>query len=396
LFESATIEENFKYSHMKIAWGPIATMYRVKVATLEEFSNCKEQWNSLVKSMKRPSVFCTWEWVHTWWEHFGGKYKAFIFFVYDNDYLIGILPLGLRRMVPEDGLVPVRVLSFFGTYEVYPDNTDFIYPGDDAGVCLKAVLEFLSTTFRNWDVLHFSHVAEDNHLLQFFSSIRSCLQSQVRAVSTAPYIPLESKFENDFEKYLQSLSRNKRHDLRRRRRGLHAKSGINYVHSIPGQSGVGIEQLFKLHSNRARKKRIKSSFQGEKLLRFHSKISETFEKEGFLFLRFLNTGSTAVAALYCFLFEGRLFAYQSGLDPNWESKGVGSVLMLEAISEAAECGLNEFDFLRGGETYKEVWTSEARTLYDVWVYNTTARSTLFRLSCRARSVIKKIIRLRIF
>jgi hypothetical protein len=366
-------------------------MCRVKVATLEEFSSCKEQWNSLVRSMKRPSVFCTWEWVHTWWEHFGGKYEAFILLVYDNDHLIGILPLGLRRMIPEDGLVPVRVLSIFGTYELCPDDTDFIYSGIDAGGCLRAVLEFLSTKFKEWDVLHFSHVAEDNHLLQFFSSNRSCLQRKVCAVSTAPYIPLESKFGNDFEKYLQSLSSNKRHDLRRRRRGLHAKSGINYVHSIPGQSGVGIKQLFDLHSLRANMKGIKSSFQGERLLRFHRKISQVFEQNGSLFLRFLDAGGTAVAALYCFHFEGRLFAYQSGLDPDWESKGVGSTLLFDVISEAADRGVTEFDFLRGGESYKDTWTSETRTLYDVWVYNSTVRSTLFRLTSRARSTGKKLI-----
>jgi CelD/BcsL family acetyltransferase involved in cellulose biosynthesis len=366
-------------------------MYKITVASVSDLESSRDQWNLLVRSMDRPSIFCTWEWIYTWWKHFGAPYSLRILFVYDGGELIGILPLGLRYMLPEDSLVPVRVLSFCGTYELFPDHTDLIHAGVYAKPCLKAILGFLSCNFKDWDVLHFSHVAEDRQLIKFFSHKEFGLHSDLRQVSIAPYIALKSSHDNNFEKYMQSLSRNKRHDLRRRRKALHTKYGINYRHSGPNQSGMGIRRLFELHAMRASSKKMKSSFQGEKLLQFHERISGIFAEDGALFLRFLATGETVVAALYGFLFAGRLFAYQSGLDPEWESKGVGSVLMLEAIEEAAERGLTEIDFLRGSEAYKGAWTSEARTLYDIWVYNTTARSTLFRLTNRVRSAGKGLI-----
>lgn len=366
-------------------------MFEVYIATVTDLKNFKIRWNNLVHSMEKPSIFCTWEWIHTWWEHFGHRYKEFILKIYDNDKLVGILPLGLRHMFPEDSLVPVRVLSFCGTHELHSDYTDLIYAGADPRGCLSAILGFLATNFRDWDVLHFSHVSDDSHLMRFFTSNGCRFQSETRPVSTAPYIPLRSKFENNFEKYLQSMSGKRRHELRRQRRVLHDKYGISYIHSNARQHGMGIRRLFELHAMRASSKRITSTFQGEKLLRFHERISEIFEREGTLCLRYLSDGDSAIAGLYCFLFAGRLLAYQSGFDPTWELKRVGAILFFDVIHEAADRGIIEFDFLRGGESYKGTWTNEARTLYDIWVYNNTARSGLFRLACRARNIAKTLI-----
>lgn len=365
-------------------------MLEISIANVDEFKNLETPWNALVHSMERPSVFCSWEWVHTWWKHFGQYYKEIIFLIYDNGELVGILPLGLRYMFPEDSLVPVRVLSFYGTYELHSDYTDLIYARKDAGDCLSIILAFLTTHFKDWDVLHFSHVSEDSHLMKFFRSSTS-VPSEIQPVSMAPYISLKSKFDNNSEKYLQSLSRNKRHDIRRRRNALYNSAGCSYTESSPHQNGKGMKRLFELHALRASRKQIESSFHGNKLFRFHEEISEAFEKRGFLFLRCIEVNGIAVASLYGFLFSGRLFAYQSGHDPDWETKGVGSVLLFDAICEALDRGLVEFDFLRGGEAYKGTWTNEAKTLNDIWVYNTTPRSRLFRVARRARNTAKTLI-----
>jgi hypothetical protein len=369
---------------------------KIKVATFNEFKNCRVIWNNLVQSMERPSIFCTWEWIYTWWEIFGRNYKNIIFFIYDDECLIGILPLGIRKMFLEDSIVPVRVLSFLGTYELYPDYMDFIYNGCDSKTYLNSIFDYLVKNFNDWDVIHFSHVSEESHLMRFFSSKTSQMRNDINYVSTAPFISLKSRFEGNFEKYLQSLSRNKRHDLKRRRKILYDRFDINYVHSGATQSGMGIKRLFDLHEMRAKKKRKKSSFQGDKLLSFHEKIADIFEKDGHLFLRYLKANGCAVAALYCFFFAGQLFAYQSGIDPDWENRGVGSALLFEAINEAADGGVSEFDFLRGGEAYKDTWTNETRKLYEIWIYNNTLRSVMFRWTNQIRSKTKRIIKKLIF
>ena len=57
-------------------------MLRVERADAERFHQSRAQWNRLVDAMARPSTFCTWEWIHTWWTHFGEPYKLLLLFIY--------------------------------------------------------------------------------------------------------------------------------------------------------------------------------------------------------------------------------------------------------------------------------------------------------------------------
>jgi CelD/BcsL family acetyltransferase involved in cellulose biosynthesis len=51
-----------------------------------------------------------------------------------------------------------------------------------------------------------------------------------------------------------------------------------------------------------------------------------------------------------------------GTDPEWRSRSVGTVILGAAQEDAFERGLAEFDFLRGPETYKRLYTSSSRSV----------------------------------
>ena len=72
-------------------------MYKVKVATLKEFQESREIWNDFILKMNIPSIFCTWEWIYTWWEHFGKNYELLILFIYHGDRIKGIFPLAIDQ-----------------------------------------------------------------------------------------------------------------------------------------------------------------------------------------------------------------------------------------------------------------------------------------------------------
>jgi CelD/BcsL family acetyltransferase involved in cellulose biosynthesis len=67
-----------------------------------------------------------------------------------------------------------------------------------------------------------------------------------------------------------------------------------------------------------------------------------------------------VASLVTFDVAGRWSYYQGGrsTDPAWRS--AGTVLMARVLERACESGVREFDFLRGGETYKDAWATGSR------------------------------------
>ena len=136
-------------------------MLRVERADARRFHDSRAEWNRLVDSMARPTTFSTWEWIHTWWKHFGKPYGLLLLFIHREDALVGILPLASRVMRTEDGVLPARILSYCGSVESYSDHLDIICAEKDAGECLDAVITFLRDDYRCWDVVHLSHVAED-------------------------------------------------------------------------------------------------------------------------------------------------------------------------------------------------------------------------------------------
>jgi CelD/BcsL family acetyltransferase involved in cellulose biosynthesis len=96
--------------------------------------------------------------------------------------------------------------------------------------------------------------------------------------------------------------------------------------------------------------------------RFHNASSRELARRGWARLFLLMVDGAPRAALYGFS-RGRRFAYyQSGSDPAWHQRWVGRVVLGAAIQDAFERGLDEFDFLRGDEPYKDLFASSRRAL----------------------------------
>ena len=56
-----------------------------------------DAWNGLAGRMKNPSIFSTFEWMSTWWEHFGEKRELRIRAGRRNGELVALAPLAVSR-----------------------------------------------------------------------------------------------------------------------------------------------------------------------------------------------------------------------------------------------------------------------------------------------------------
>lgn len=361
-------------------------MYTVKAVDIDEFRNSRDRWNNIVLSMKRPSIFCTWEWIYTWWEHFGDLYDPLIFFIYENTKLVGIFPLAARNMIVEDAILPGRVLSFCGSTELHSDHTDIICEESNAPFCINAVIDFLMSEYRQWDMLHLSHFPEDSNFLNLLNTTKTTLERDCMQVSSASYITLKDNFED----YNRSLSKNLRDNLKRTRKKLYNELAIKHTCFTPDNYPNSIQELFMLHKLRADEKKIKTSFQGEQLMKFHEKVSKLLYEKGWVRLCFLRKGEKAIAVDYGFIFGRRFFAYQTAILPDREFARAGNILLHEVIEEAFRDKLIEFDFLRGGEEYKGSWARESRALFNINLYNKSFRGTLLKHAYRTRNRVKKV------
>lgn len=359
-------------------------MYKVKIADIKEFQESKDIWNKLALGMNIPSIFCTWEWVYTWWEQFGNAYEPLILFIYHNTELKGILPLALHKQ----GSIIERKLSFCGSSELYPDHLDIICSKENAASCLDAVFEFLMSEFKDWDVLDISLLSEGSNILSYLNKKDFYFSANVRQASVAPFITLSGKFDD----YMNTFDSKKRYNLKKKHRRLY-EQGFKYTaDSAISQNHDSLKTLFDLHKQRAEKKNILSTFQGEHLFEFHSSFSQRINKNNWLWLRFLGNEEKIVSAFYGFAFGGHLFYYQLGIDPEWEAYSPGTVLFYEVINEAFSRNYKEFDFLQGNEEYKSRWTKKNRSLYAINIYNKTIRAILLKNILHARGMIKRKVK----
>lgn len=365
-------------------------MYQVRILNIDELTTLRDKWNSLVMSMHHPSIFCTWEWMKTWWIHFGQSYSPLILLIYNKNELVGIMPLAKRTMISEDGLLPTRTLVLWSSIELHADHLDIISSQKDAFACVDAALHYLQNDYRSWDLLFLSHINNDSFIVSAIND-NYRQRASIQIASTAPFIAIDRDHNGNFENFMRSLGRNRRHDVIRRTKKLREEHGVEYVFSDPENNPQVIDLLFSLHASRAESKGIKTTFRGDRLLRFHKEIANVFYRNDWLRLGFLKKGDNYIASIYCFVFNKKWFAYQSGLDPEWESQGAGSVIICEAIREAFDESAMEFDFLRGGEAYKNTWTKTSRELFNVRLYNDTLYGNISKFSHKTRSYVKRVI-----
>lgn len=363
-------------------------MFTVRKLNTEEFRQARDAWNSLASAMAIPSIFCTWEWIYTWWEHFGEAYEPVILAAYDGQTLKGILPLALQKPNMTKGPLKGRVLSYCGSKEVYPDHLDIISSCEDASPCLSAVFDYLSNVFDAWDVIEIGLLSEGNNLLSYINGGQLRYDANVKQTTKAPFISLDG----GFEKYIMSFDSKKRYSIRSRQKKIYAQLGVHYAASAPSENSVDLRSLFRLHAMRAERKNIVSTFQGEELFNFHDALIKRLGEDVSSWLRLLKNGSGPIAVFYGFSFCGRLSYYQIGLDTDVEQYAPGKVLMLEAIKEAFDSGHTEFDFLRGDEEYKSFWTRESRNLFSLSIYNKTIMANVSKTVSQSKDLIKRHVR----
>lgn len=353
-------------------------MYTVKIAGIDEFRDSKEKWNALASAMSYPSIFCTWEWIYTWWEHFGDKYRPLILFIYHHAELVGILPLASCGTKLKKGCLTGRVLSYCGSMELYPDHLDIISSGKHAPQCLSAAFHFLATKYKRWDVCHLGLSTQRSNFMTWLEKNRDNdnfpFDLALKKADIARFISISGSFDD----YITRFDKKQRYNLRSRRKKLYDEHGFAYTPCDPLKEPRYLDILFDLHSLRSNKKRIRSRFISPRIIEFHKSLVRRIGDKGWLSFRALQNEKDVIAVSYNFFYEGRMFSYQKGLDPRWERYGPGKTILYEAIQETFLNGGTEYNLLQGDEEYKSLWADNYRSLFDINICRKTPGGVVSR------------------
>ncbi|HEY3777185.1 MAG TPA: GNAT family N-acetyltransferase [Rhizomicrobium sp.] len=121
-----------------------------------------------------------------------------------------------------------------------------------------------------------------------------------------------------------------------------------------------LSELVRLHQERWQRGGEPGVFADSRVAEFHAAALPGLMEQNLARLYALEIGGKTAGVYYGFVWRGRAYAYLCGYDPAFSFESPGAILIGHAIEEAVREGAREFDFLRGGESYKYDWGAQDR------------------------------------
>ena len=334
------------------------TDLRVSVCTDPiQFEALKEEWSRLLDLSSVQSVFLSWHWLYAWWSKYNTSHMLHIVMVRDasSGVLVGLGPFCVDE---NQGWWRPKALVFLGSSAVSSEYLDIIADPYREEEVANTIFTFLCHQSPAWDLLIFDDMLKTSVVARYISAsaLKDTHIVKENVSEICPYITLpDSKAA-----MLGDLSSRLRSTIKRQGKKLKAAGAVIRKAEDPAELTPYLEGLFSLHQKRWNAVGVKGSFEGQVIREFHTVVAKTFLDNDMLRLYIMQLNGHIIAALYAFQYKGSWFYFQSGYDPEWSGYSPGSVLMWHCIADAIDQGGAEFDYLRGNESYKHLWSSQSR------------------------------------
>jgi hypothetical protein len=353
----------------------------IEINKSDQFFGLRHRWNKVLERSRDKNVFLTWEYLSTYWKHFGKDKKLRILCAEDKDEVIAIAPLRQSYygfMYPL-GYNVVEPLGYRGLMPEGADYTGFILVEKEAE-CLKLFLNYL-IEHNDWDFIYLFDVPGTSvipDLLQKVSTVIPKFEFNEGAI--CPYIPIPSSMDI----FMSGLSRNFRKNLRKRMMKLkndYKKVELKRYDEF-GSVEKAMKMFFELHQKRWKSKHVPGVFNTQEVRNFYIDVAKLFAENGWLALYFLTANDEPIAAQYAFEYDQKMYSCLPAFNPDYHEYSIGNLLRAKIIEKCIERKIKEYDFLKGGELYKFDWTAKYRRNFGIKFVNNKFTSNLLNWGIR--------------
>ncbi len=318
------------------------------IRSLPDFMAFEGEWNHLLAMSASHVPFLRHEYLSAWWQgKGGGEWKQAEMFVLiarqEGGQLAGIAPLFLTNN--REGQ---PALMLMGSIEI-SDYLDIIARPEDLPAFSEALLSYLARLPEPGPrQLDLYNIMEDSPTILAMQTASEKLgwSTTLEPLQHCPYIPLPG----DWEKYLCSIDKKQRHEIRRKVR--RADEYYLPLHWYISEDGDRLEaetdDFIKLMAHDADKAKFLTP---EMRTQMHAIVQAAY-KAGWLQLAFIEVNGDKVAAYLNFDYMNHIWVYNSGLDFHYSELSLGWVLLAHLLQWANEHQRTSFDFMRGDEQYK--------------------------------------------
>ncbi|MEZ4677906.1 MAG: GNAT family N-acetyltransferase [Caldilineaceae bacterium] len=318
--------------------------------TPDGFTALASEWNALVKRSRYNTIFLTYEWQTTWWQHLGtGELWIIALRAVEDNQLVGIIPL--YRTLHEQGLhAGKQVLTLVGCIEV-SDYLDLIIARNWEEAVYTMFLAWLqSDEAPAWDVVDLCNLPEESLTYRTFAaqSEAAGYHTTVQQEDVAPQFVLPLRYED----YLHDqVEKKQRHEIRRKQRRAEREADVGFY--LVGQADDLEAEVDEFVTLQRASGEDKAEFMTPQMRRFFGAVARTMLDAGYLRLCFLTLNGQKAAVLFAFEYDRRFLLYNSGYDPDaYAQLSPGWVILSYSIQYAIAAGCRLFDFMQGDEEYK--------------------------------------------
>jgi CelD/BcsL family acetyltransferase involved in cellulose biosynthesis len=329
-----------------------------------ELSRLEPEWNALLSSSQANAIFLTWEWIQAWRTIVGEEKKLFIVTITDDQgRLLGVAPFYEYRFLWAN-LIPYRALRILADYSTGSEYGDWIVDSAHEQQVMPMIAQGLAQS-RDWDVIWMPRISGWSNAL---NRITQALSSAGLIYHSRPSLFSSFPLPDSLEKYEAGFSAKKRQQLRRNRRHLMSRPGVDIIRcSNQNELPNFLESLFDLHHRR----RMLLDDPGCFIRRpaeadFYRNFLPRALKKGWLRLAALTQDGTIEAIQLGYVYNGDFLQMQEGFNPDYVN-GAGNVLRHIVIEDCITEGLNNYDFLGGYSEHKRRWKALERFGHDLLI-----------------------------
>jgi len=341
---------------------------RVKVKEVD-FAGVQQDWLNLEASGHLAEVYQTFWWQDIWWRHYGDNSKKLLLLAaYRGDRFIGVAPFFIQRIILKKVFPVLKVIRLIGSREF--DYLSFPVLPEYAREAIEGFLQHIGNQYPN-DVIYFTDIPE-----QSLEVIEAGCDGLPYMTVEGDFICYQIRFPPVWEEYWKGLGFSTRKYLNRYGNKL-KREGKSSLERFIVYSQKEADEFFSMHYRRWKMNPDDPSL--AKLERYEKEVMQLLSQKGMLRLFFLNHDGKRISAMFMYDYHGKRYFHKGAYDPDYKESRAGSLILYESIKDAFQCGLQSYDFLRGDEEYKKLYTKSFIQCYKVIMAKKKFKAKLFEL-----------------
>lgn len=363
------------------------------IRSLETFAVVREEWDGFINALGTQNLCMSHGWLSIWLGHFPPKQLLILMIRDAQGQLVGLAPLQIK---PSRNGLTHRILQSVEWVCTNPTVFDWmqflVHPQADESAVVKTIAAVLQQ--ERWDLIDLKFCLSQAQLTQLAQELPMASTDGVTQNNAIPYITLPETLP-EYEAMRRKKTRlevNRHNNRFAKEFGYPPK--LTFISSSE-ESDALLTRFFSGHIKYWMERGQKSDFQRfpklydfyKDMLRYSHTEFQTGEPQ--LLLSVLTIGDYQLSYHLGFWQGHSYLSHLTNFNQGFRSYSPGTIHMDKLVFETLDRGGSEFEFGRGDEPYKTMWTQTKKPLWQLRIFRNPLSKALWQVDILLKKLLKK-------